>query len=381
MEILHICTQAPGKTSGGEIGILQFSYALSKIADRVDYVGPQIKDPEIAGMYNKAEYLENTLTPMQKVWSLLHFQFDRKYISWKKKSIDFSRYDYIFIEFTKLDYVLRDILKSGYKGKILVRAHNVEKDYLRISYESDKNFVNFIKHVLSGRREGYMVHHADAVLAITETDKNRLIELYGSPEEKIVICPVGVNEPKYDKSFDGKIGEKLNCLITGSLWFGPNADATAWFIISVFPQVKNICNLTVAGFKPNDTVKQLCFQQGVNLIDSPESMQPYFEQADMVLAPIFEGGGMKVKIAEAMSYGLTVVTTDHGNIGYNLKNHENGFIANTADEFAEAIRDYYCMSEKQRCEFLDRVWKVYCERFSLIAIKNICEEIIHELFA
>ena len=88
MEILHICTQAPGKTSGGEIGILQFSYALSKIADRVDYVGPQIKDPEIAGMYNKAEYLENTLTPMQKVWSLLHFQFDRKYISWKKKSID-----------------------------------------------------------------------------------------------------------------------------------------------------------------------------------------------------------------------------------------------------------------------------------------------------
>lgn len=90
----------------------------------------------------------------------------------------FPRYDYIFIEFTKLDYVLRDILKSGYKGKILVRAHNVEKDYLRISYESDKNFVNFIKHVLSGRREGYMVHHADAVLAITETDKNRLIELY-----------------------------------------------------------------------------------------------------------------------------------------------------------------------------------------------------------
>ena len=373
MEILHICTQAPGKTSGGEIGILQFSYALSKIADRVDYVGPQIKDPEIAGMYNKAEYLENTLTPMQKVWSLLHFQFDRKYISWKKKAIDFSRYDYIFIEFTKLDYVLRDILKSGYKGKILVRAHNVEKDYLRISYESDKNFVNFIKHVLSGRREGYMVHHADAVLAITETDKNRLIELYGSPEEKIVICPVGVNEPKYDKSFDGKIGEKLNCLITGSLWFGPNADATAWFITNVFPQVKNICNLTVAGFKPNDTVKQLCFQQGVNLIDSPESMQPYFEQADMVLAPIFEGGGMKVKIAEAMSYGLPVVTTPHGAIGYDMVDKENVLIANTAEGFSEAINLYYQLDINARINFLNSEWQLYCGKYSLEAVKQLLQ--------
>lgn len=373
MEILHICTQAPGKTSGGEIGILQFSYALSKIADRVDYVGPQIKDPEIAEMYNKAEYLENTLTPMQKVWSLLHFQFDRKYISWKKKAIDFSRYDCIFIEFTKLDYVLRDILKSGYKGKILVRAHNVEKDYLRISYESDKNFVNFIKHVLSGKREGYMVRHADAVLAITETDKNRLIELYGSPEEKIVICPVGVNEPKYDKSFDGKIGEKLNCLITGSLWFGPNADATAWFITSVFPQVKNICNLTVAGFKPNDTVKQLCFQQGVNLIDSPESMQPYFEQADMVLAPIFEGGGMKVKIAEAMSYGLPVVTTPHGAIGYDMVDKENVLIANTAEGFSEAINLYYQLDINARINFLNSEWQLYCGKYSLEAVKQLLQ--------
>ena len=373
MEILHICTQAPGKTSGGEIGILQFSYALSKIADRVDYVGPQIKDPEIAEMYNKAEYLENTLTPMQKVWSLLHFQFDRKYISWKKKAIDFSRYDCIFIEFTKLDYVLRDILKSGYKGKILVMAHNVEKDYLRISYESDKNFVNFIKHVLSGKREGYMVRHADAVLAITETDKNRLIELYGSPEEKIVICPVGVNEPKYDKSFDGKIGEKLNCLITGSLWFGPNADATAWFITSVFPQVKNICNLTVAGFKPNDTVKQLCFQQGVNLIDSPESMQPYFEQADMVLAPIFEGGGMKVKIAEAMSYGLPVVTTPHGAIGYDMVDKENVLIANTAEGFSEAINLYYQLDINARINFLNSEWQLYCGKYSLEAVKQLLQ--------
>lgn len=379
MEILHICTQAPGKKSGGEIGILQFSYSLSRIADRVDYVGPQIKDPEIAGMYNKTYYLEDTLTPIQKVWSLLHFQFDRKYVSWKNISIDFSKYDYIFVEFTKLDYVLRDILKRSYKGKILVRAHNVEKEYLKINYESDKNFVNFIKYIFAGKRENYMIHHADVILAITETDKKRLIELYDSPEEKIVICPVGVNEPKYNKSFNGKIGEKLNCLITGSLWFGPNADATAWFITNVFPRVKNICNITVAGFKPNDTVKQLCFQQGVNLIDSPESMQPYFEQADMVLAPIFDGGGMKVKIAEAMSYGLPVVTTSHGAIGYAIQDHINAYIADAEEDFANAIRDYYGLNEEHRKSLLENSWKLYVNRYSLSAIRNLCQDIIESL--
>ena len=108
-------------------------------------------------------------------------------------------------------------------------------------------------------------------------------------------------------------------------------------------------------------------------------MEPYFNKTEMVLAPIFDGGGMKVKIAEALSYGLPVVTTNHGNIGYELVDHKNAFIANTAEEFVKAIQDYYNMSEEVRAEFLNASWFNYKKKFSLNAATERCAIIINNL--
>ena len=84
------------------------------------------------------------------------------------------------------------------------------------------------------------------------------------------------------------------------------------------PKVSDICELTIAGAKPNDEITNACRDTNTLLVASPESMKPYFEAAYMVLVPIFDGGGMKVKVAEAMSYNLPVVTTSHGKIGYKI---------------------------------------------------------------
>lgn len=379
MKILHIATQAPGHTSGGEIGTLLFSYALNNIDAVVDYIGPEIKDRTIASWYNKTIYLEKPISKIEKAWTLMHFYFDRHYLGWKRTKIDYNEYQVIFVEFTKMDYFIRDILKSGYRGKIIVRAHNVEHDFFKINFMAHKTFMNGAKYLISKKREGYMIANSDLVLAITELDKKRLIELYNVSPDKVQIFPVAVNFAKNDKTFDGKIGNRIKCLITGSLWFGPNADATVWFLKEVYPAVKNICDLTVAGFRPNEDVKHSCQESGVKLIDSPDDMEPYFNKTEMVLAPIFDGGGMKVKIAEALSYGLPVVTTNHGNIGYELVDHKNAFIANTAEEFVKAIQDYYNMSEEVRAEFLNASWFNYKKKFSLNAATERCAIIINNL--
>ena len=80
MRILHIATQAPGHTSGGEIGTLLFSYALNNIGAKVDYIGPEIKDKTIAAWYNKITYLEKPINRIAKTWTLLNFYLDRHYI-------------------------------------------------------------------------------------------------------------------------------------------------------------------------------------------------------------------------------------------------------------------------------------------------------------
>lgn len=379
MKVLHICTQAPGRKNGGEIGTFQFTYSLTKIADTVDYVGPRILDEDISKMYSDLMYLEGKINLGQKIFSVLHLFFDANYVLWLHTKIDFNQYDLIFVEFTKFSYIIKSIIGSGYRGKVIVRAHNVEYDFYKVNFQSNKNLVTLLKYITSKSREKYMLSNADIVFAITENDKKRIIDLYRIDPSKIVLCPVGVNEMGQNCTQKIPHNTKLRGLITGTLWFGPNADATAWFVNKVYPSVRDICDLTIAGFRPNDDLKRLCIEAGAKIVDTPEKMEPFFESADIVLAPIFKGGGMKVKIAEALSYGLPVVTTIHGQIGYKINNGRNGFVADTPEEFSKMIRQYYSYSEEQKTKFLEEVWKLYSENYSLEAIKCLCKKHITSL--
>lgn len=375
MNILQISIQAPGYNSGGTLGILQFSYALTR-NNKVTYIGPRIESEEIESWFEKTIYMSRKLTTVEKIQSLMHMEFDKYYILWNKIDISFNDYDVIYIDFTRWQYVIKSIKKSGYKGKIIVRAHNVEKDYLRVEYKSQRTISSYIKSILAGHREKYMVNMADMILAITPEDKKRLIDLYKVEEKKIVVCPVGVNSSKRRKKKSVEKGQKLNCLITGSLWFGPNATGVLWVLKEVMPKVSDICELTIAGAKPNDEIMSACRKTDASLVASPESMRPYFEAADMVLVPIFDGGGMKVKIAEAMSYNLPIVTTLHGKIGYKIVDHETGFIADNPKGFSERIREYWAMSLEEKDEFLNREWDLYKENYSFEAICDMIEKLL-----
>lgn len=376
MKVLHISDQPPGYLSGGQLGILQFSYAWTHAVDQVDYIGPSFNNKEIKSWYNQCYFLDWKPNIIQKIWSLCHLQFDRKYLSWKKMDFAFARYDLIYIDFTKMDYAIKDIKKSGYKGKVIVRAHNVEADFFRVNFLSRKSIMTFLKYIVAKPRERYMVRTADCILAITEQDRERLVELYSIPSNKIEICPVGINIPLKEMKFKTELSQKLKCLITGTLSFGPNADATLWFIDKVYPLVKDIADVTIAGYKPNNDLIRKCKENNIKLVDTPETMRPLFEGAEMFCAPIFEGGGMKVKIAEAMSYGLPIVTTTHGAIGYDLINRQNCYISDTAEGFAEAIKEYISMNDETRIEFLRDEWNNYCDKFSLYAIRDRMIELI-----
>lgn len=379
MKILHIATQAPGRISGGEIGTLQFSYALTQIGDKVNYVGPTINDKDIYNLYDNIMYLEERLNISQKIWTLFNVQFDRKFLSWKHIRIDFDKYDLIFIEFAKLNYILKDIIRSKYKGKVIIRAHNVEYDFFKVNLNSHRTPMTVLKYVCSKRRECYMIKNADVVLAITELDKKRIMELYNVSESKIKVCPVGVNSSMAKPMAKIISNKKLNCLITGTLSFGPNYDGIIWFLKNVYPSVRDVINLNIAGSNPNDEIEKLCRENKINLIKSPQSMSPFFEECDFVIVPIFKGGGMKVKIAEAMSYAKPILTTSHGAIGYQLLNEVNGYVADTKEGFIQSILTYCFLSENEKKNIINNEWELYSQNYCVEAIRNKLEELINDI--
>ena len=54
----------------------------------------------------------------------------------------------------------------------------------------------------------------------------------------------------------------------------------------------------------------------MKIIGGVEQLAPYYNNADIVIAPLFSGGGMKQKTAEALAYGKTFVGTMESMQGY-----------------------------------------------------------------
>ena len=200
---------------------------------------------------------------------------------------------------------------------------------------------------------------------------------------KFCVMPIGVESGIGGESAIESLefrSEKKRCLLTGSLWFGPNVDGILWFLDEVFETVSDICDITIVGFSPLPELKYRCKKNRIRLIESPETMNPFFMSSDMVLAPIFSGSGMKVKVAEAMSYGLPVITTSHGAIGYEIENGVDGYVVHSAFEFSNAIRKYHTLSDIEKMEFSKRVYRKYESKYSYYAMKSIMERNFNEFF-
>lgn len=94
--------------------------------------------------------------------------------------------------------------------------------------------------------------------------------------------------------------------------YPPNQDAYQRLIRQWAPVLAPTANrIVVAGYGSESLPKV----GGVDVIGSIDDVGSFYELVDVVLAPIELGGGMKVKVVEAMIHGIPVVTTGHAKEG------------------------------------------------------------------
>ncbi|MBM4264259.1 MAG: glycosyltransferase [Deltaproteobacteria bacterium] len=66
-------------------------------------------------------------------------------------------------------------------------------------------------------------------------------------------------------------------------------------------------------------------------------MRPYFANASAMIVPLFQGSGTRFKILEAFASRLPVISTALGAEGLTVKDGKHLLLAETAEEFVEAI--------------------------------------------
>ena len=130
-------------------------------------------------------------------------------------------------------------------------------------------------------------------------------------------------------------------LILGAMNRKHNVDAVLYFYHKVFPIVRShfpAAQFWVVGGNPNEILRDLCVSDPlVRVTGFVEDVGEYYGAASVFVAPILVGGGIIVKILDAMAAGVPVVTTTYGNEGIRAEPGNELFVADTPEDFATRV--------------------------------------------
>jgi len=222
----------------------------------------------------------------------------------------------------------------------ILREHNVESLIMKRFYKSQQNpFVKayaYLQWKKLHRYEIEMTQRFDKCIMITEVDRDTLHSM--TSEAKTEIVTAGV-DTEYFKP-DAKIERQPHQIVfTGEMAWRPNIDAVTWFCEAIFPLILEEIpdsKFYIVGRNATPAVKKL-ENENVIVTGRVEDVRPYVQSSAVFVVPIRVGGGMRLKILEAMAMGIPVVSTSIGCEGIAVENKKNILIADNAKAFAENI--------------------------------------------
>jgi glycosyltransferase involved in cell wall biosynthesis len=155
----------------------------------------------------------------------------------------------------------------------------------------------------------------DRVLAFGRRDAAAIAELAPELATRVRVRPFGLSLPPL---VDPAGIEPDSLLFVGNFSHQPNRDAARWLATEIMPALlarHPAARLRIVGSSPPPEVQALDGGAVEVIADAP-SIEPHLAAAAVVLAPVRTGGGMRMKVLEAMASGKAVVTTSRGAEGF-----------------------------------------------------------------
>jgi glycosyltransferase involved in cell wall biosynthesis len=183
------------------------------------------------------------------------------------------------------------------------------------------------------RFERRVVGDASAAVVFTRRDRVATDRLGTGTPTYVIPFGVPVSElPPPDES-DGE-----TVVFVGSFDHRPNVAAAIALARDIFPRVRAArpsARLQIIGTSPPDELRSLAGER-VEVTGAVPDVAPYLERAAVYAAPLRVGGGMRVKVAEALAAGKAVVATSLAVEGLDVTDGQELVVAETDEQIAEA---------------------------------------------
>jgi len=365
LNILFLCNKSPWPArEGGPIAMNNLIEGLIKAGHKVKVLALNtnkysVKQTDIPDEYMKKTgieliHIDLTIKPVK---AFLNLFTNRSYHVERFKSAAFEKklksvlqqyeYDIVQIELLFMSPYLKTIRKYS-NAKIVLRAHNIEHLIWERLEKSEKNPLKrfYLRHLATTLKdyEIKILNDYDGIVPITRKDAD-FFEFNSS----VPVLPVSFGID-FQKNISITINPENAIFHIGAMNWLPNEESIRWFLDQVWPKV---CaklpglKLYLAGREMPEWLQKLELQN-VIVVGEVNDATEFIQSKSISIAPLLSGSGIRIKIIESMSLGKAVISTSIGAEGINCTNGKNILIADTPDEFVNAIELLYSNPAKTK---------------------------------
>lgn len=232
-------------------------------------------------------------------------------------------------------------------------AHNVETDRLRSTGVGGRRLravAAFERAALTG---------ADEIAVLSELDRQRAGEL--APTCRPVVVPLGV-APSRPRRVEQPDRLRSVCFV-GSFDYQPNRDAAA-FLAAQAPALLagGVERIVMAGRAAKTLPGRVRGATGVEIHSDVADMEGLFSAHDLLVVPLLNGGGVRVKVLEAWALGVPVVSTAVGIEGLGATHGGEALVAEDPEDLVALVAQ--AADPALRTSLADAGWRRWHEHYT-----------------
>jgi sugar transferase (PEP-CTERM/EpsH1 system associated) len=195
--------------------------------------------------------------------------------------------------------------------------------------------------------EARLSNVASATTVVTNREAVTLLRL--APSARILVSSIGIDATRLIPNNEPTDGEDV--IFCGVMNYAPNVDAAIWLCRRVWPAVRARrprSRLWLVGASPPSQVRALADDEaGIEVTGTVDDVRPYLWRSAVSVAPLLTARGTQTKVLEAVASGLPAVVTDAVAGGLPDALMPACVVANSPEQFANAI---VALLERSGCD-------------------------------